>query len=116
MTTNIRLKGIGQSLVVCLNPTRDVCRLPQFLERDPYGEDDVYQHQHALLRGIDKEVAWLMVRPSVVQLQHLITDMEREMILEDLRGQGTIRVFHFLKEPGRLLMSDAHSAGRIEHC
>src|SRR5258708_31001232 len=56
-----------------------------------------------------------MVRPSVVQLQHLIPDMEREMILEDLRGQGAIRVVHFLKEPGRLLMSDTYSAGRIEH-
>src|SRR3989475_10485657 len=98
MTTNIRLTGIGQSLVVRLNPTRDVCRLPQFLERNPPGEDDVYQHQHALLGGIDKEVAWLMVRPFVVQLQHLIPDMEREMILEDLRGQGSIRVVHCIKD------------------
>ncbi len=56
-----------------------------------------------------------MVRPFVVQLQHLIPDVEREMILEDLCGQGAIRVVHFLKEPGRLLISNTYSAGRVEH-
>src|SRR5437870_12759762 len=44
-----------------------------------------------------------------------ISYVEREMILEDLCGQGAIRVFQFLKDIGRLLMSDPHRAGRIEH-
>ena len=127
--SSVDLEDLGyvicQCLLVRLNPTGDVCRLRQFLERDPTGEDDVYQHQHALLGGIDKEVSWLMVGPFVVQLQNLITDVEREMLLEDLCGWGAIRVVHFLEEPGRLLMSGCaqrrpdrarlHQCGRRVH-
>ena len=54
----------------------------------PTGEDNINQQQHFLLWGIDVDVALIVRRPPVLQLQGLIADGDGVGVGESNRRRG----------------------------
>src|SRR5215469_17398648 len=98
MTTHKSGEVVCQRLPVNLDVSRNIFRDSKILVGHVARIDHIHEHQRLLLRGVDKNIAALVIDAGIVQSKSLIAETQLVRIYNSNGRERSARVFALCKK------------------